>query len=126
MTHYPLPPQEVYAPIGDLYAAREEAPLIVTAEPQSLAVTSGARLIGVERAGGGRITLTWTDALGEDAYDIYRGVLQADTTTWTSPDDQESGQPPYYYLIVPRTGATHDYGMDNSGVPRPPSNTPCP
>ena len=142
MTHYPLPPQQNYAPVGDLYAVREETPLMINVESQTRAATTGARLIGVERADGGRITLTWTDVLGEDAYEIYRGILQAsfiynhdtpvacdlpaDTTTWTSPDDQESGQPPYYSLIVPRTGATRDFGTHSSGAPRPPSSTLCP
>lgn len=142
MTHYPLPPQQNYAPVGALYAVREETPLMINVESQIRAAATGARLIGVERADGGRITLTWADVLGEDVYEIYRGILQAsfiynhdtpvacdlpaDTTTRTSPDDQESGQPPYYSLIVPRTGATRNFGTHSSGAPRPPSSTLCP
>jgi hypothetical protein len=142
MTHYPLPPQDPYASIGNDYAQREENPLTITTEAQTRAELTDADIHAVERAGDGRLAFHWVDALGEDGYEIYRGDLvspfayghdaavacglPAGTITWSSPDDQETGQPSYYYLVVPRRGSSRAYGTDSAGDPRPPAAMPCP
>lgn len=93
---------------------------------------------GVE---GGRTELRWVAARAVDGYEIYRGELtspfvyshgtalacglSADTVSWQTPDDQETGQPSYYYLVVPRRGEQREWGT-GSGAERPPSSTPCP
>jgi hypothetical protein len=117
-THYFLAPQDPYAAVGPDYAQREESPLGVTASFQVRGEETDARLERVERVGGGRLELGWTDAVGEDAYEIYRGELAF--------GDQETGQPSYYYLVVARRGVEREYGRDGSGAPRPPSSAPCP
>ncbi len=142
MTHYVLPPQGTYLPVGQDHAGREENPLLLDTEAQTRSVLTDAHLYRVERAGAGRLSFFWTDALGEDSYEIYRSTLwspftyghdtaiacdlPAQTTTWTSTNDQETGQPSYYYLVVPRSGATRIYGTDGTGSPRPPASSPCP
>jgi hypothetical protein len=95
----------------------------------------------LERLGDGRLELQWSDAEGEEGYEIYRGTLTApftyghDTalecglpagaTSWLTPDDQETGQPSYYYLVVPRRATLRGWGVDGSGMPRPPASMPC-
>jgi hypothetical protein len=141
-TTYPLPPQSPYSPVGDSYAERERNPLGVTPAAQARAALTDAMLGEVRRVGDGRLAFRWIDALGEDAYEIYRGVLTSpflydhdtalqcglppDTLEWTTPDDQEKAQPGYYYLVVSRRGANREYGTDSTGSPRPPSASPCP
>jgi len=52
--------------------------------------------------------------------------LPMQTVNWTSPDDQETGRPSYYYLVVPRRGTERRYGTDGAGTPRSPSSAECP
>jgi hypothetical protein len=141
-THYFLPAQNPYVPAGGAYAQREENPLFVTAAGQARAPLTDPDLTDIAPAGEGRLSLLWTDALGEDSYEIYRGEilspftcnhdtalacgLPAQSIAWTSPDDQQTGQPSYYYLVVPRRGAQRLYGTDSAGTPLPPSASPCP
>lgn len=95
-------PKPVYSPVGADYAAIEAIPITASPEMQTRAALTTCTLTVVEQAGGGTLMFSWIDALGEDGYEIYRGDM--DTVTWTTPDDQETGQPSYYYLIVPRRG----------------------
>jgi hypothetical protein len=96
----------------------------------------------VERLDGGRLELRWVSAHDVDSYEIYRGELASPfayshdtalacglataTSSWSTPDDQVTGHPSYYYLVVARRGADREWGEDGSGTPRPPSSLPCP
>jgi hypothetical protein len=96
----------------------------------------------VDRLDGGRLELRWVTARDVDDYEVYRGELTApfvyghDTSlacgissaagSWSTPDDQETGHPSYYYLVVARRGAQREWGVDGSGAARPPSSLPCP
>ena len=142
MKHYFLQPQDPYVSVWPDYAARAEDPLDLTTEAQIRSALTDARLDAMERAGNGRLAFHWTDALGEDVYEIYRGELvspfnyghdtalgcelPAQATTWTTEDDQETAQPSYYYLVVPRRGSERAYGNGGWNEPRPPSLFPCP
>ena len=126
---------------GGMGAASQYFDIPVPMPPLREALPAGA-LYAVERAAGGTLRFGWADVDGEEAYEIYRGELlspfyyghdtalacglPANTTTWVSPDDQETDQPSYYYLVVPRTGFGRDWGFDGAGVARPPSVAPCP
>jgi hypothetical protein len=121
-SHYFLPPQPVYSPVGADYASFEAMLITASPEMQTRAAVTTCTLTVVEQAGGGALMFSWIDALGEDGHEIYRG----DTVTWTTPDDQETGQPSYYYLIVPRRGTDRRYGTDSAGTTRPPSSSECP
>jgi hypothetical protein len=101
-----------------------------------------ARLRDVRPLGGGQIELQWTDTDWEDEYEIYRGTLTVpfayshDTvlacaipggsTFWVSPDDQQTGQPSYYYLVVPRRDDTRQFGEASDGTQRPAAAATCP
>ena len=103
---------------------------------------SAAPLESVLHAGGGRLEFHWTDAQSKTEYEVYRGELTsvftyahdaaigcgipAESTSWSTPDDQETAQPSYYYLVVPRRGSLRVWGAADSGLPRPPSPAPCP
>jgi hypothetical protein len=96
----------------------------------------------IDRLDGGRLELRWVAARDIDEYEIYRGELAAPfvyehdtalacglppaTASWSTPDDQETGQPSYYYLVVARRGAQREWGVDGSGTPRPPSSLRAP
>jgi hypothetical protein len=96
----------------------------------------------VRRVGGGQLEFQWIDTDWEDEYEIYRGTLTAPftynhdtilacdiaggTTLWVSPDDQETAQPSYYYLVVPHGLNTRVFGEDSDSVSRPPAATTCP
>lgn len=100
------------------------------------------QLRDLRRMGGGQLELQWTDTDWEDEYEIYRGTLTAPftyshdtvlacgigggTTFWISPDDQETGQPSYYYLVVPHGLNNRVFGEDSDGVLRPEASTTCP
>jgi hypothetical protein len=104
-------------------------------------VFSDAWLEQVQNAGGGQLSFQWVDAEGEDAYEVYRGDLTAPftynhsnmacglaagATSWLTPDDQITGAPSYYYLVVPRKGGLRGWGADGTGMPRPPAAALCP
>jgi hypothetical protein len=141
-THYFLPPQDPYAAVGEAYAAHGDTPPQVTAAPQIRAALTDASLSLMDRLEGGRVALGWIDALGEDGYEIYRGpllspfayghdtalecALPPESEDWSSADDQVTGQPDYYYLVVPRRGSQRMWGTDGDGDARPPSGSPCP
>jgi hypothetical protein len=141
-THYFLPPQDPYVPVGGTYAAHGDSPPQVTASPQVRAALTDATISIVDLLDGGRVALGWIDALGEDGYEVYRGLLRSpfvyghdtalecelppETESWITPDDQVTGQPSYYYLVVPRRGAEREWGKDGDGEPRPPSGHSCP
>jgi hypothetical protein len=96
----------------------------------------------LRRIGGGQVELQWTDTDWEAEFEVYRGLLTSPftynhdtmlacgvpggTTQWTTPTDQETAQPSYYYLIVPRSGSTRQFGEDSEGNPRPPAAAVCP
>jgi V8-like Glu-specific endopeptidase len=100
------------------------------------------RIQEVRKMGGGQIELRWTDTDWEELYGVYRGTLTAPfsynhdtilacdlvsgTTQWMTPDDQATGQPSYYYLVVPQFQNTYQFGQDSDGDRRPPSATVCP
>ena len=73
------------------------------------------------------VTITITDEHYSALYSPYRKVvLINDLRVWVSLDDQETDQPSYYYLVVPRTGPERSWGFDGDGAARPPSLSPCP
>ena len=80
----------------------------------------------VDRLDGGRLDLRWVAARDVDGYEVYRGELSSPfvyghdtalvcglspaTASWSTPDDQETGHPSYYYLVVARRGAQSEWG----------------
>ena len=141
--HYFLPPQAPPAPVGQDYSAIEQAPLHATITPQARASLTDCLIEdGDHHDDDGQISFYWSGALGQDSFEIYRGMLQtpfalqhdvalacglpSDLTEWTTPGDEVSGQPSTYYLVVPRQGSQRAYGMNSFGVPRPPSSSQCP
>ena len=103
---------------------------------------SDAWLHRMGRIGGGRLELRWVSAHDVDGYEVYRGELSSPftyghdtilacdlptpTVSWQSPDDQETGHPSYYYLVVARRGTEREWGTDGLGTPRPPAPMMCP
>lgn len=140
--HYFLPPQDPYESVGPFYAEVEENPLIASFEVQERNGLTDAYLFAMNREAEGRLSFNWEDALGEDCYEIYRGNLltpfaynyntalgcdiPAQTTAWTTHNDEVTGQPSYFYVVVPRREMQRKYGQASDGSPRPPSGTPCP